>query len=211
MERTSSDSKMKQEEDVQAGVEIWKYVFGFTSMAVVKCATELEIAEAIENHEGLMALSDLSSTVGCVPFSIDRIVRFLVHRHFFKEEPIIQGTAANGIAVFEAAHGADLWKYAAANPAFNKLIDDAMACDAGLAVSAIIESSTKRYFCRFSLYVEIPLFAHIQHLFCENNNQSCNIFVVGAVALPWSSDKVHLLLVKTPLYSALLRREFQEK
>ncbi|KAJ6310906.1 hypothetical protein OIU76_015596 [Salix suchowensis] len=92
MERTSSDSKMKQEEDVQAGVEIWKYVFGFTGMVVVKCATELEIAEAIENHEGPMALSDLSSTVGCVPFSIDRIVRFLVHRHFFKEEPIIQGT-----------------------------------------------------------------------------------------------------------------------
>uniref|UniRef100_A0A6N2L5R0 O-methyltransferase C-terminal domain-containing protein n=1 Tax=Salix viminalis TaxID=40686 RepID=A0A6N2L5R0_SALVM len=34
-------------------------------------------------------------------------------------------------------------KYAAAYPAFNKLIDDAMACDAGLAVSAIIESSPK--------------------------------------------------------------------
>uniref|UniRef100_A0A6N2L7A3 O-methyltransferase dimerisation domain-containing protein n=1 Tax=Salix viminalis TaxID=40686 RepID=A0A6N2L7A3_SALVM len=129
MERTSSDSKMKQEEDVQAGVEICKYVLGFTGMAVVKCATELEIAEAIENHEGPMALSELSSTLGCVPFSLDRIMRSRVR--------------ANGTAAFEAAHGADLWKYAAANPAFNKLIDDAMACDAGLAVSAIIESSPK--------------------------------------------------------------------
>ncbi|KAB5541626.1 hypothetical protein DKX38_014600 [Salix brachista] len=90
-----------------------------------------------------MALSELSSTLGCVPFSLDRIMRFLVHRHFFKEEPTIQGTAANGTAAFEAAYGADLWKYAAANPAFNKLIDDAMACDAGLAVSAIIESCPK--------------------------------------------------------------------
>ncbi|KAJ6985839.1 hypothetical protein NC653_023694 [Populus alba x Populus x berolinensis] len=94
MERTSRDSEMKEEEDVQAGVDIWKYVLGFAGIAVVKCAIELGIAEAIENHEGPMALSELSSTLGCVPFSLDRIMRFLVHHHFFKEEPTIQGTAA---------------------------------------------------------------------------------------------------------------------
>lgn len=188
MERTSRDSKMKEEEDVQAGVEIWKYVLGFSGIAVVKCAIELGIAEAIENHEGPMALSELSSTLGCVPFSLDRIMRFLVHNHFFKEEPTIQGTAGyvhtplsrrllrqgedsmadfillesspvmlapwhhlsscvriNGTAAFEAAYGGDIWKYAAANPAFNRLINDAMACDARLAVSAIIESCPKLF------------------------------------------------------------------
>ena len=64
-------------------------------LPVVKCAVELGIAEAIENHEGPMALSELSSTLGCVPFSLDRIMRFLVHHHFFKEEPTIQGTAGH--------------------------------------------------------------------------------------------------------------------
>ncbi|XP_073308963.1 flavonoid 4'-O-methyltransferase 3-like [Primulina huaijiensis] len=45
-----------------------------------------------------------------------------------------------GAYPFEAAHGGvDLWKYAAANPDHSKLFNDAMACHARLAVSAIID------------------------------------------------------------------------
>ncbi|MFS8023824.1 putative O-methyltransferase domain, plant methyltransferase dimerization [Helianthus anomalus] len=42
-------------------------------------------------------------------------------------------------SAFGAAHGDDVWGYAAANPGHSKLIDNAMACDARLAVGAVIE------------------------------------------------------------------------
>ncbi|KAI3736430.1 hypothetical protein L6452_15971 [Arctium lappa] len=41
---------------------------------------------------------------------------------------------------FEASHGGkDLWEFTAANPSHSKLFDDAMACDARVAVAAVIE------------------------------------------------------------------------
>ncbi|GMI79385.1 N-acetylserotonin O-methyltransferase [Hibiscus trionum] len=40
---------------------------------------------------------------------------------------------------FEAANGKDVWSYAETNPGHRKLIDDAMACNARVAVPAIIE------------------------------------------------------------------------
>jgi predicted transcriptional regulator len=80
------------EEEAQAQVEIWKYIFGFTNMAVVKCAIELGIADAIENNEGPMTLSELSSSLGCAPSSLYRIMRFLVHHNIFIEKPSSQGT-----------------------------------------------------------------------------------------------------------------------
>ncbi|KAK6117681.1 hypothetical protein DH2020_048578 [Rehmannia glutinosa] len=45
----------------------------------------------------------------------------------------------NGANAFEAAHCKSLWEYTLANPAHNKLFNDAMACHARLAVSAIID------------------------------------------------------------------------
>ncbi|TQD96307.1 hypothetical protein C1H46_018073 [Malus baccata] len=41
---------------------------------------------------------------------------------------------------FEAMHGEDVWNFATANPDHSKLINDAMACDARVAVPAVIES-----------------------------------------------------------------------
>lgn len=46
---------------------------------------------------------------------------------------------ARGTSAFEAAHGEDVWKYAEANPGHARLIDEAMACDARVAVPAIID------------------------------------------------------------------------
>ncbi|KAL3580841.1 hypothetical protein D5086_018676 [Populus alba] len=151
-------------------------------MAVVKCAIELGIADAIENNEGPMTLSELSSSLGCAPSSLYRIMRFLVHHSIFKEKPSSQGTTVyvqtalsrrllkkgeksmvglllfesshvmmapwhnlssrvlnDNNSPFEGAHGDDIWKYALANPAHSKLIDDAMACDAKLVVPEIVE------------------------------------------------------------------------
>ncbi|KAG6411157.1 hypothetical protein SASPL_129232 [Salvia splendens] len=62
------DAKTIKEE--KAKVEIWQYVFGFTPMAVVKCAIELEIADAVESHGGAMSLPDLASAVACSPSAL---------------------------------------------------------------------------------------------------------------------------------------------
>ncbi|KAA8535956.1 hypothetical protein F0562_028434 [Nyssa sinensis] len=176
------EGEAKSREEAQARVDIWKYIFGFVDMAVIKCAIELGIADVLESHEGPVTLSDLSSTLGCSHSALHRIMRFLVHRQIFKENPTSQGSMgyvqtslsrllmrhgensmapllllesspvmlapwhslstrvlATGASAFEAAHGEDIWSYAAANPAHSKLINDAMACDAKVAVAAIIE------------------------------------------------------------------------
>ena len=171
------------EEDARAEVDIWNYVFGYVKMAVVKCAIELGIGDAFENHGSpMMTLSELSTTLGCEPSRLYRIMRFLVHYQIFKEEPISQDSIGfsltplsrrlirrgeksmaalfllesnpamlasyhslsarvleSGNSPFEAANGKDIWSYAEANPGHSKLIDEAMACDARVAVPAVIE------------------------------------------------------------------------
>ncbi|GFZ00477.1 O-methyltransferase family protein [Actinidia rufa] len=173
----------REEEETQAQVDIWKYVFGFVDMAVVKCAIELGIAEVVESHEGPVTISELSSALGCSQSSLYRIMRFLVHRKFFKEDhntnqgsigyvqtpmsrlllrtgeksmaafvllessPVMLApwhglsarVMAKGDLAFESTHGKDIWSYAATNPAHSKLINDAMACDARVAVAAIMD------------------------------------------------------------------------
>ncbi|KAJ7980563.1 O-methyltransferase family protein [Quillaja saponaria] len=59
----------EEEEEAQAKLNIWKYIFGFVEMAVVKCAIELGVPEAIENHGGPMTLSELSSALGMCSFT----------------------------------------------------------------------------------------------------------------------------------------------
>ena len=72
---------IKQE---KAEVEIWQYVFGFTPMAVLKCAIQLEIADAVESHGGAVSQPDLASAVACSPSALGRIMRYLTHRGFFE-------------------------------------------------------------------------------------------------------------------------------
>ncbi|KAL2474923.1 O-methyltransferase family protein [Abeliophyllum distichum] len=72
-------------EEGQAQIDIWNYVFGFTSMAVVKCAVDLGIPDVLENP---MTLSELSSALGCSPSALYRIMRFLIHRGIFKKMTI---------------------------------------------------------------------------------------------------------------------------
>lgn len=171
------DDACKNEES-QAQMDIWRYVFGFTEMAVVKCAIELGIADVMESLEGPVTLDDLSSSLGCSPSALYRIMRFLTNRGIFKQvatasyaqtplsrllmrngeksmaalvllesSPVMlepwhglrARVLANGSPPFEAAHGDDVWHYAERNPSHSKLINDAMACDARVAVSAIIE------------------------------------------------------------------------
>ncbi|KAM4089487.1 hypothetical protein ACB094_07G155900 [Castanea mollissima] len=90
MEKTQREEKWNEEE--QAEVDIWKYILGFTEMAVVRCAIELGIADAIESHGSPMTLSELSSTLGCDPSPLYRIMRFLMHRGIFKGTLNSQGS-----------------------------------------------------------------------------------------------------------------------
>ncbi|XP_062118118.1 acetylserotonin O-methyltransferase-like [Humulus lupulus] len=85
--------KEEEEEEERARVDIYKYIFGFVEIAVVKCAIELGIADAIESHGGPMSLLDLSSALSCAPPTLHRIMRFLVNRRIFKENrnDIVQG------------------------------------------------------------------------------------------------------------------------
>ncbi|KAK8564311.1 hypothetical protein V6N12_036437 [Hibiscus sabdariffa] len=76
--------------EARAEVDIWNYVFGFTKMAVVKCAIELGVADVIENHGSPMPLSELAAVLRCEPSRLYRIMRFLVHYQVFIEEPISQ-------------------------------------------------------------------------------------------------------------------------
>ncbi|KAF8405480.1 hypothetical protein HHK36_010386 [Tetracentron sinense] len=177
-----TENMSEEEEDARAEVDIWRYVFGFAEMAVVKCAIELGIAEVMEGHGTPMTLSELSTQLGCEPTPLHRIMRVLVHRRVFKEKFTSNGTRGyaltplssrlmkhgkrsmaalvllesspvmlapwhalsacvrgNGPPPFKVAHGEDVWSYATGHPTHSKLISDAMACDAGLAVPAIVE------------------------------------------------------------------------
>nr|QAX90926.1 caffeic acid O-methyltransferase [Catalpa bungei]QAX90947.1 caffeic acid O-methyltransferase [Catalpa bungei] len=78
------------DEEAQAQVDIWQYIFGFAPMAVVKCAIELQIPDVLESHGGAMTLPELSAALGCSPSVLSRIMRYLIHRGIFKQKPTSQ-------------------------------------------------------------------------------------------------------------------------
>ena len=90
MEKTQREAKWNEEK--QEEVDIWKYIFGFIETAVVKCAIKLGIPDAIESHGSPMTLSKLSSTLGCAPSPLYRIMRFLMQRGIFKGKLNSQGS-----------------------------------------------------------------------------------------------------------------------
>ncbi|CAI0407902.1 unnamed protein product [Linum tenue] len=146
------------EEELEAGIEIWSYVFGFTRMAVVKCAVELGVADFIESHNKgecpPTTLAQLSSGLGCDPAHLSRIMRFLVHHRVFREVPAGDGGAPwHYLSAtvrspppgekpkpppFDQAHGKSLFEYTEANPGHSKLFDGAMSCIARSTLPAII-------------------------------------------------------------------------
>ncbi|KAG8364440.1 hypothetical protein BUALT_Bualt19G0129100 [Buddleja alternifolia] len=170
-------------EEARAQVDIWKYIFGYTPMAVLKCAIELQIADVLESHGGSMTLPELSSALGCSQSALYRIMRYLIHRGIFNQNlkspessicyiqtalsrllmknevnsmaalvllessPVMLApwhrlcgrVLTNGASAFEATHREDVWDYGAEYPEHNKLINDAVACHARLAMSKIID------------------------------------------------------------------------
>ncbi|XP_038888695.1 acetylserotonin O-methyltransferase-like [Benincasa hispida] len=187
MDFVSKESLPKKEEEGQARVQIWKYIFGFVEMAIVKCVIELKIVDTIESHGSSMTLSQLSSALNCSSSLLYRIMRFLVPRGIFKQEitqenltsyaqtplsRLLASSSKNSMAPFlllesnpvmlapwhglsarikgtgetpfEAAHGKDVWSFAAADPIHNIVINDAMSCTARvLTVPAILEDCPK--------------------------------------------------------------------
>ncbi|CAB4290936.1 unnamed protein product [Prunus armeniaca] len=150
----------EEKEEEHAKVEIWKYVFGFVEIAVVKCAIELGIADTIESHGSPMTLLELSSALRCDLSPLYRIMRVLVHLKIFKEKPAtplgpkvyaqtplskqLLKSGQNSMAAFILLDNSpDIWSFGAANPDHNKLFNEAMACDARMVVPAVIESCIK--------------------------------------------------------------------
>ncbi|KAG5407703.1 hypothetical protein IGI04_013822 [Brassica rapa subsp. trilocularis] len=82
------------DEEAKASLDIWRYVFGFADIAAAKCAIDLKIPEAIENHPSQpVTLAELSGAVSASPSHLHRIMRFLVHQGVFKEVPTKDGLA----------------------------------------------------------------------------------------------------------------------
>ncbi|XP_054805264.1 acetylserotonin O-methyltransferase-like [Prosopis cineraria] len=81
----SSSSSSSSSSSAEAEKNIYKYILGFVEMAVVKCAIELNIAEAVESHHAPVTLSQLSSALNCDPSMLYRIMRFLTSRNIFKQ------------------------------------------------------------------------------------------------------------------------------
>ncbi|GAA0158605.1 methyltransferase [Lithospermum erythrorhizon] len=84
--QSQTKTKFTKEEEAQAEIDVWKYVFGFTDMAIVKCAIELGIADVLETQDEPVTLEDLSSLLGCHTSPLHRIMRFLTNRGIFKED-----------------------------------------------------------------------------------------------------------------------------
>ncbi|VYS64945.1 unnamed protein product [Arabidopsis thaliana] len=144
------------DEEAKASLDIWRYVFGFADIAAAKCAIDLKIPEAIENHPSSqpVTLTELSSAVSASPSHLRRIMRFLVHQGLFKEVPTKDGLAtgytntplsrlvSSPVNVstpppFDAVHGKDLWAFAQDNLCHSQLINEAMACDARRVVPRV--------------------------------------------------------------------------
>ncbi|KAI3780385.1 hypothetical protein L2E82_10366 [Cichorium intybus] len=101
--------KVDSKEEVEAAVkEVWKYVLGFTPMAVIKCAIELGIPDILEKHETPMTLAELASELGCSLPSLYRIMRFLIQYKIFQEKPISEtsvGYAQTPVSRLLTKHG----------------------------------------------------------------------------------------------------------
>ncbi|XP_074312893.1 acetylserotonin O-methyltransferase-like [Silene latifolia] len=78
------------EEDAKAASKIWDYVFGFTDMALIKCAIDLGIPDLIEKNGGSISLSELSSSLSCSTPHLYRIMRYLVHKNIFNQKKTSQ-------------------------------------------------------------------------------------------------------------------------
>ncbi|RWR92396.1 O-methyltransferase, family 2 [Cinnamomum micranthum f. kanehirae] len=92
-EKQHLQQQQEEDEEAKAEVEIWKYIFGFADIAVVKCAIELGIADALEaNKPQPMTLSDLTTALGCDPSHLSRIMRFLVQRRVFGQTQLPNST-----------------------------------------------------------------------------------------------------------------------
>ncbi|KAK4343345.1 hypothetical protein RND71_036439 [Anisodus tanguticus] len=183
---TNVEARINEEKtkNLKAQADMWKYVFGFTEMAVIKCAIELGIADFLERNQEPVSLNQLSVALGCCSSSLYRILRFLINRGIFKETVTKNGETSyvqtplsrllikeggnsmaafvlfesspvmiapwhnlsarisskeNNTPAFDAAHGKDIWKYGEADPGHSNLLNNAMACDARVTVSAIID------------------------------------------------------------------------
>lgn len=80
--------KLAKSDEVEAPhLAMWEYALSFAPMAVLRCAIELQIAEAVESHGGAMTHAELSTALGCSPSILHRIMRYLIHLGFFKKQP----------------------------------------------------------------------------------------------------------------------------
>lgn len=155
------------DKEEQARVDVWKYAFGYIDNRVVKSAIELEIPDILANHGCPISLSDLSSALACPPESLRRIMRFLIHQGIFKkaETPndgvyyaatplshlmtrsnlgpfmLLQATppGPDGGVSPEGLKAGKFPDFPAVDDEYTKLLREALACQAKVATTALID------------------------------------------------------------------------
>ncbi|KAF2295042.1 hypothetical protein GH714_031209 [Hevea brasiliensis] len=134
---------------------VWNHIFNFINSMSLKCAIQLGIPDAIRNHGKPITLSELIAALthlhpakaNCIP----RLVRILVHSGFFARAKISQNDQEEGPwhylstwflnddpTPFATANERTIWEYAAHEPNFNNLFNEAMASDARLVMNVLI-------------------------------------------------------------------------
>ncbi|KAJ4798365.1 hypothetical protein LUZ62_049611 [Rhynchospora pubera] len=102
---------IEDNESVQAQAKLWNLTVGYLKSMSLKCALDLGIAEAIDNHGEAMSLSQLQSTLS-IPTTkkphLYRLLRILTHVGFLVEQGTGVGTEAindlTPIDVFKGVH-----------------------------------------------------------------------------------------------------------
>ncbi|XP_027108800.1 myricetin O-methyltransferase-like [Coffea arabica] len=120
MEKVENLVELREAQDY-AGSQIFNF------RKSLKCAIELGIPDVIDQHGKPITLSDLISTLPINPsksIHIHRLMRVLSNAGFFVQQ--------------NEAHGKNFWSYAAAEPQFGKIFNEAKAGDSSLIVEVVM-------------------------------------------------------------------------
>ncbi|KAK4734923.1 hypothetical protein R3W88_009184 [Solanum pinnatisectum] len=131
-----------------AQAHIWNHIFNFLCSMSLKCAIQLGIPDIIHSHGRAMTLSDLVEALsinkskghGC----IYRLMRILIHSGFFIQEGEGYLLAPNSHLLLKdeplSLVPLTIFEYAEKETKINYLLNEAMASDARLIMSVLIQN-----------------------------------------------------------------------
>ncbi|KAI3854970.1 hypothetical protein MKX03_009128 [Papaver bracteatum] len=142
-----------EEESLKGQADIWEHMFAFMDSMALKCAVELGIPDIINSYGRPTTMSEIinglktttSSSSSSSSPSVDfltRVMRLLVrkriftsHSHQESDQTLYDLTPSSKCGLsFQKSHGCGIWDLTLANPQFNQLFNDGMACTAKMLV-----------------------------------------------------------------------------